>query len=385
VLLSAISVKNLRVPNLHLPLGISFFTFHAISYIVDVYRREVKPMTRFDSFSLYVTLFPQLVAGPIIRYKTICDQFALEGPTARKHTWEDFAYGVRRFIIGLGKKMLIADVLAITASGVFATPNAHITPEAAWLGILCYTFQIYFDFSGYSDMAIGLAHMVGFKFPENFNYPYISKSVTEFWRRWHMSLSTWFRDYLYIPLGGNRVSEARTYMNLLIVFFLCGLWHGATWNFIVWGLYFGAFLVIERLGFGKILTKFGPLQHIYLLVVVMIGWVFFRAPDLTYAFKYISHMFGRYPNMEKPYVGIDLFLNKQLYVALVLGVIGSIPWLPFFEKRWMGWSEKHSDAASNAGALAVRSLELAALAVVFLLSVGFSATGTYSPFIYFRF
>ena len=229
------------VPRVLLPIGISFFTFHAISYVVDVYRRDATAQKSPVHAALYLLLFPQLIAGPIIRYRDIADQLA-----RRIVSVDDFACGIRRFVIGLAKKVLIANVVAGPADKIFAMPLAELSPAHAWLGIVCYTLQIYFDFSGYSDMAIGLGRMFGFRFPENFRWPYIADSVQEFWRRWHISLSTWFRDYLYVPLGGNRVSPARRYRNLITVFFLCGLWHGASWNFVIWGLWHGAFLVVER-------------------------------------------------------------------------------------------------------------------------------------------
>ena len=228
-----------------LPIGISFYTFHAISYVVDVYRGHATAQKSPIHAALYMLLFPQLIAGPIIRYREIADQLA-----RRVVGLDDFAAGVRRFIVGLGKKVLIANNVATAADGIFALAPAELTPAHAWLGIVCYTLQIYFDFSGYSDMAIGLGRMFGFRFPENFRWPYIADTVQDFWRRWHISLSSWFRDYLYVPLGGNRVSPGRMYGNLVLVFFLCGLWHGASWNFVVWGLYHGSFLVAERLGLG---------------------------------------------------------------------------------------------------------------------------------------
>ncbi len=230
------------VPRVLLPIGISFFTFHAISYVVDVYRRDATAQKSPVHAALYLLLFPQLIAGPIIRYRDLADQLA-----RRIVTLDDFAYGVRRFIIGLAKKVLVANIVAGPADKMFALPFDQLSAAHAWLGISCYTLQIYFDFSGYSDMAIGLGRMFGFRFPENFRWPYIADSVQDFWRRWHISLSTWFRDYLYVPLGGNRLSPARTYGNLVAVFFLCGLWHGASWNFVIWGLFHGTFLVIERL------------------------------------------------------------------------------------------------------------------------------------------
>ena len=240
-LLLVAGVHPIVIPRVLLPIGISFFTFHAISYVVDVYRRDATAQKSPVHAALYLLLFPQLIAGPIIRYRDIADQLA-----RRVVTLDDFACGVRRFVIGLAKKVLIANVVAGPADRIFAMPFAQLSAAHAWLGVVCYTLQIYFDFSGYSDMAIGLGRMFGFRFPENFRWPYIADSVQEFWRRWHMSLSTWFRDYLYVPLGGNRVSPGRTYVNLVTVFFLCGLWHGASWNFVIWGLWHGAFLVIER-------------------------------------------------------------------------------------------------------------------------------------------
>jgi len=382
-------------PRMHLPVGISFYTFHALSYLTDIYRREVKPMRRFDSFALYITLFPQLVAGPIIRYKTICDQFEIATPTAgggmtkgRIHSFQNFAEGIRRFIFGFGKKMLIADTCAAVADAIFNVPHGGITPSAAWLGILCYTAQIYFDFSGYSDMAIGLGRMFGFVFPENFNYPYIARSITEFWRRWHISLSSWFRDYLYIPLGGNRVSPARTYLNLLIVFFLCGMWHGATWNFVIWGLFHGAFLILERAGFGKLLEKCPrPLQHAYVLLVVMIGWVPFRAETLPDTLSFLAKMFYLTPATATDATPA-LFLNNQVLIALLAALVGSIPWLPPLRRWWQGRLESPGltgAAGSTFAALFARTIELASLALVFFASVSLAAAGTYSPFIYFRF
>src|SRR5947208_3765821 len=236
-----LGVDPVVVPRVLLPIGISFFTFHAISYVVDVYRRDATAQKSPVHAALYLLLFPQLIAGPIIRYRDIADQLA-----RRTVRLDDFAYGVRRFVIGLAKKVLIANVVAGPADAIFGMPAAQLSAAHAWLGIVCYTLQIYFDFSGYSDMAIGLGRMFGFRFPENFRWPYIAASVQEFWRRWHISLSTWFRDYLYVPLGGNRVPPARTYRNLVTIFFLCGLWHGASWNFVLWGLWHGAFLVVER-------------------------------------------------------------------------------------------------------------------------------------------
>jgi alginate O-acetyltransferase complex protein AlgI len=389
VVLHLAHLHAIRPPRIHLPIGISFFTFHALSYVVDVYRREVKPMRRFASFALYITLFPQLIAGPIIRYKTICDQFSIGGEKGRRHTWEGFSEGVRRLVIGFGKKVLIADIAARAADGIFGAPVASITPQAAWLGVLCYTLEIYFDFAGYSDMAIGLGRMFGFKFPENFNYPYIAASVTDFWRRWHMSLSLWFRDYLYIPLGGNRVSPARTYFNLATVFLLCGLWHGATWNFIIWGLYYGVFLIVERVGFGKWLERQtgagGLLRHVYLLLVVGLGWVWFRSPSLHDALRYMARLAFVPSGARGPTIPAELYLKPELLLALGAGVIGSVPWLPRLQGAWRRWCTVNPGIPAAMTTLAGRIAELACLAVIFQTSAAFSATSTYSPFIYFRF
>lgn len=275
-------------PEVHLPLGISFFTFHAISYLVDVYRRDVPAESNPVDLAVYITMFPQLIAGPIIRFHNIRDEIH-----KRRVTADMFSEGVQIFVIGLAQKVLVANVVAVPADAIFALDEAQRGTAVAWLGIVCYTLQIYFDFCGYSTMAIGLGLMIGFHFPLNFNYPYISQSITEFWRRWHISLSAWFRDYLYVPLGGNRHGALRTYRNLVIVFLLCGLWHGAAWNFVVWGLYHGAFLVVERAGLRGVLERLpAAVGHAYALLAILIGWVFFRADTLPHAIAYLQGMAG---------------------------------------------------------------------------------------------
>jgi len=361
------------VPKVLLPIGISFYTFHAISYVVDVYRRQATAQKSPVHAALYLLLFPQLIAGPIIRYKEIADQLA-----RRVVSLEDFAYGVRRFIIGLGKKVLIANIVAVPADGIFALPPSQLIGPYAWAGIVCYTLQIYFDFSGYSDMAIGLGRMFGFRFPENFRWPYIADSVQEFWRRWHISLSSWFRDYLYVPLGGNRVAPWKTYRNLVTVFFLCGLWHGASWNFVIWGLFHGAFLVIERLGVAGALKRVSPVaRHAYLLLVVMVGWVFFRAEDLPAALAFLRAMFG-FGIGEMPPLRLTWYLTPEVRLALLAGIIGSMPIVPwareYVQQRWTGWRVPVVEAA---GAVALLGVFVAALLQV--------AARTYNPFIYFRF
>ena len=293
-----------------------------------------------------------------------------------------FAYGIRRFAIGLGKKMLVANVVARVADDVFALPVGEITTGTAWLGITCYTLQIYFDFSGYSDMAIGLGRMFGFRFLENFDYPYIARSITEFWRRWHISLSSWFRDYLYIPLGGNRAGRGRTYLNLVLVFFLCGLWHGASWSFVVWGLFHGAFLVVERIGWGRVVARLGPLRHVYVLIVAMIGWVFFRADTLGEATAYLGRMFGLGAYAEG--IALELprtFLDRRVIVALVAGAIGSTPWLP----RLGAWLAARRERGGGALDVALELAGHAALAFVLVAAATMLAADTYNPFIYFRF
>jgi alginate O-acetyltransferase complex protein AlgI len=380
VVLSVLHLRALPLPHLHLPIGISFFTFHALSYVTDVYRRQVRAMRRFDSFALYITLFPQLIAGPIIRYKTIASQFS-----DRQVTLEGFAQGIRRFIIGMGKKLIIADTVAYTSDQIFAHSTiAQLTPAVAWLGVVCYTIQIYFDFSGYSDMAIGMGRMFGFVFPENFNYPYIASSISDFWRRWHMTLSSWFRDYLYIPLGGNRCPPWRVHLNLLIVFFLCGLWHGATWSFIVWGLFHGTFLIIERGRVGVWLAQVArPLQHAYMLLVVMVGWVFFNAGNLSQAVDYLSVMAGlRHGNGAEYH--LSLYMNPALILALLAGIAGSMPIVPFLRKSWEHAAENAQGASVLLDVLG-RGVSTAMLALIYVGCTMMSAHGSYSPFIYYRF
>lgn len=381
VVLGAMHLAAMHLKPVHLPIGISFFTFHALSYITDVYRREVRAMRRFDSFALYITLFPQLIAGPIIRYKIICNQFS-----DRQVTLEGFSEGIRRFVIGLGKKLLIANTVALAADQIFKAPHTEqLTPGVAWLGIVCYTLFIYFDFSGYSDMAIGLGRMFGFVFPENFNYPYISSSITDFWRRWHITLSSWFRDYLYIPMGGNRRRPIRVYFNLLTVFFLCGLWHGATWSFVIWGLYHGVFLIIERLGLGKwVEEKLGPLRHAYVLLVVMFGWVFFNSRDLSQAITYLTVMAGLRHGSGVEY-NVAVYLNHAVLMALAAGIIGSTPIVPRVRAAWNRSAARAAESGSLLMDVLGRGVSVALLAVIYVGCTMMSAHGSYSPFIYYRF
>ena len=363
------------LPKVALPIGISFFTFHAISYVVDVKRGHATAQKNPVHAAVYLLLFPQLIAGPIIRYHEIADQLA-----ARRITWDDFAYGVRRFLVGLGKKVLIADIVSAPCDAIFALPPDHLTTPLAWIGIACYTLQIYFDFSGYSDMAIGLAAMFGFRFPENFNYPYVARSIQEFWRRWHLSLSRWFRDYLYVPLGGNRAGALRTYLNLVTVFFLCGLWHGASWNFVAWGLFHGAFLVIERLGLGAVIDRVPrPVSHLYTLAVVLVSWVLFRADTLTHAVSYLSALVGAQGPGVAPFTP-GFFVSPMVLAAFVAGVVGAGPLPASVGRRVLLWRPESPPAR-----VAVNGLIVAAFASVFGLATLFIAASSYSPFIYFRF
>ncbi|HEY3555664.1 MAG TPA: MBOAT family protein, partial [Casimicrobiaceae bacterium] len=310
-----------------LPLGISFFTFHAISYVVDVYKRTASAQRDVRAFALYILLFPQLIAGPIIRYRDIAAQLA-----SHPGSTSDFAYGVRRFIVGLGKKLLIANTLGETADAIFGLPGHELAAPVAWLGIACYTLQIYFDFSGYSDMAIGLMRMFGFRILENFDYPYIARSIREFWRRWHISLSNWFRDYLYIPLGGNRRGAARAYANLVVVFLLCGLWHGASWPFVVWGAWHGLFLVVERAGLERPLARHPVLAHMYALAAVMGGWVLFRCDTLAHAGAFYRALLG-FSTADPALRPLGEFVNPLLVVTLACGVLFSMPIAPSIA-RW---------------------------------------------------
>ena len=363
-----------EIKGIRLPMGISFFTFQGVSYVVDVYRKHAKAQINPINIGLYISLFPQLIAGPIVRYNSVMDQIK------NRVTTLDYVYeGISRFIKGFCKKILIANTMAQVADGVFEANLQDVSTPQAWLGIICYSLQILFDFSGYSDMAIGLGKMLGFDFEENFNYPYISKSIKEFWRRWHISLSTWFRDYLYIPLGGNRKGKIRNYINLLIVFLATGIWHGASWSFMFWGLFHGLFLIFERLGFEKLLSKlFKPLQHIYVLLVVIVGWVFFRVEVFTDALYYLKIMFGAGAKVDFHWWD---YMNSYNTLTLFLGVLFSINFIPAL-KKW----ESRILVPFFRPYLKFRSaIVLLTLLFIFYFSISEIANSTYNPFIYFRF
>ncbi|MEM1403140.1 MAG: MBOAT family O-acyltransferase [Pseudomonadota bacterium] len=356
-----------------LPLGISFFIFQSISYLIDVARREAKPARGYFDLALYIAMFPQLIAGPIVRYGSVARSL--------RERSIDFAAafrGIQLFVLGLSYKVLIANHVAEVADLTFDANPAHLGQTTAWLGITAYTLQIFFDFAGYSLMAIGLGRVMGFSFPRNFNYPYIATSITEFWRRWHMSLSSWFRDYFYIPLGGNRNGPWRTYRNLVLVFLLCGLWHGAAWTFVAWGAYHGSFLVLERIGLQRLLTRVPALVgHAYLLLVVMIGWVLFRADSFAHAVSYLKAMFLGF-DVRFPMMPAEV-LSHENGLIMLIGLLLSLPLLE--GTRWRHWDE------NEAGTMNPSQIVIDVILMVLLLTLCsvFVMAGTYNPFIYFRF
>lgn len=362
---------GLSIPlgNIALPIGISFFTFQGMSYVLDLYMGKVEVQKNPVNIALYIALFPQLIAGPIVRYIDVNNQI-----NKRSVNSDKFVHGIRRFAFGLAKKIVIANTMGYIADQIFTVPYRQNTLSVAWIGVISYAMQIYFDFSGYSDMAIGLGKMFGFEFLENFNYPYISRTITDFWRRWHISLSSWFRDYVYIPLGGNR--HGNQYIHLLIVFILTGLWHGAAWNFLIWGLWHGAFLLLE-----KLLLKKGILQKIPYLVnwavsmlIVLVGWVLFRAPDIHYALGYLGVMFGMV-TPENVYFSTAWYLNAKLITLLIISCVACIPWRQVFVKT----------VCHMKGTLVGALCANACVVVLLLISIMLCMNSTYNPFIYFRF
>ncbi len=356
--------------NILLPIGISFFTFQGISYLVDVFRKDTKVQLNLFHLGLYISFFPQLIAGPIVRYHDI----ALE-IEKRNIDIALFTEGVIRFVRGLAKKVIIANSSALIADQVFSVGVTEISTLTAWIGILSYTIQIYFDFSGYSDMAIGLGKMLGFNFKENFNYPYISKSIQEFWRRWHISLSTWFRDYLYIPLGGNRKGLVRTYINLIFVFFVTGLWHGASWNFIFWGLFHGSFLILERSKLFNTIKWPLFLQHLYVLLVVVIGWVFFRAETMFDAFVYLKNMIGLTGGEDTTAL---IYVNPYSICMMILAILFSMPIRHGLNERILRTKN------GKMGILYRTGIYFFYIALL-VLSIIELAQSSYNPFIYYRF
>ena len=363
--LNAVLPVEIPFQEVALPVGISFYTFQILSYIIDVYWGNVPVQKNLMDFALYVTMFPQLIAGPIVKYAEIDEQLHV-----REENWGRFGEGVMYFIRGLAKKVLLANTVGMIYTNVSGMAPEDVSVVTAWLGCLAYTFQIYFDFSGYSDMAVGLGKMFGFEFPWNFNYPYIAQSVTEFWRRWHISLSSWFREYVYIPLGGNRVPVPKHIRNLLVVWLLTGLWHGAAWNFVAWGLYYGVILIFEKYFFHRVLDKLPEvLRHIYSLVLVMVGWVLFFSPSFAGALEYLKLMFGAgghgFMDGEALYL---LISNLGLWVIVI---VSSTPLVYGVYERYVGRRKPVADVVIYAG--------------MFLLCVAYLVTETYNPFLYFRF
>lgn len=363
---NAIFGSSFDLLNIALPIGISFYTFQAMSYTIDVYRNDVRVQKNLIDFGMYITMFPQLIAGPIVRYADVQDQLA-----ERSVTTADFSEGVMRFVVGLGKKVLLANQMGAVWSEIYAL-GGDVSALMAWTGAIAYTFQIYFDFSGYSDMAIGLGRMFGFKFPENFRYPYQSVSITDFWRRWHITLSTWFKEYLYIPLGGNRCGLARQALNLLIVWSLTGFWHGAGWNFVMWGLYYFVILFIEKLFLLKALDKLPKLfRHVYALLLIVIGWVIFASDDVGVLLPYLGSMFGANGAVG----GMDVYTLFTKAVLLIICCIASTE-LP--KKLFLS----AAGAMNEKAAFTLKSvMTIALLALSMILLIGDS----YNPFLYFRF
>jgi alginate O-acetyltransferase complex protein AlgI len=364
---------HLLIPVIELPIGISFFTFQAMSYVIDIYRKHGKVQRNPLNVGLYIALFPQLIAGPIVRYETVADQIS-----HRKENFDDFSIGVCRFLVGLFKKVLLANTLAIVADKAFSMPNNELSVAFAWLGIIAYTFQIYYDFSGYSDMAIGLGRMFGFHFLENFDHPYASRSVSEFWRKWHMSLSSWFRDYVFIPIGGSRVkTKSRLVFNLFVVWFLTGVWHGANWTFICWGMFYFFLLTGEKLtGFDERIKKgiavslpSQIVRHVYVILAFMFGWVLFRAENLSHALAYFGSMFALSGNPLFDDLAHFYFMeNRYLFLAAAIFSMPIVKYCtPWFERsRW-------------------RIAYPAVFVLMFLVCIGYIAKGSYNPFIYFNF
>ena len=358
---------HFTIPVIELPIGISFFTFQALSYVLDVHRDRGEVQQSPLKVGLYIAFFPQLIAGPIVKYETVAQQI-----DHRRETWADFSAGCSRFLVGLGKKVLLAHQQAVVAARAFGMGDVGISASFAWLGSVCYTLQIYYDFSGYSDMAIGLGKMFGFHFLENFDYPYISKSVTEFWRRWHISLSTWFRDYVYFPLGGSRVeSRAKHIRNLFAVWLLTGIWHGANWTFIAWGLTYFILLVLEKYGH---LGRGWPVvcRWLFTLLMVTLAWVLFRSDSLAAAWHYVLAMLGL--GSGSPWTGLTGFYLRENWAVLLAALVFAVPVAP----RLRAWAEKKGSLLLDVGYAVL-------LCALFLVCASFLIKGTYNPFIYFNF
>lgn len=367
--INAVFSTEIAYRELPLPMGISFYTFQAISYIVDIYRGKAQPQKNILYFALYISMFPQLIAGPIVRYEDIEAQLK-----HRRLSLQRLGQGAMYFIIGLAKKTVIANSVGAVFEQISEMPAGSLSVLTAWLGAFSYAFQIYFDFSGYSDMAVGLGKMFGFEFKKNFDYPYISKSVTEFWRRWHISLSTWFREYVYIPLGGNRCSVSRNIFNLMVVWVLTGMWHGAAWNFIAWGVYYGVILVMEKYVWGASLDMLpNPMRHIYTGIMVLVGWVLFFSPSLGYALRYLGAMIGGGTGIVDNQGAFLLFGHWLLYLLAVLG------------SSSLGMRLVNAVPRMARSARAQAAVSVVIYMGIFVISVAFLVTDTFNPFLYFRF
>lgn len=368
--------ESVQVNNIPLLLGVSFFSFQAISYLIDIYRRVYPAQKNILKFALFKTLFPQLIAGPIVRYAECGYQI-----DSRHHSVKMLAAGIEQFIIGLAKKVLIADVCAVSVDKMFAIPVSEMTGSIAWIATFLFSLQIYFDFSGYTDMALGLGKMFGFKLPENFNYPYTATSIQDFWRRWHMTLSRWFRDYLYIPLGGNRKGPVRTVFNLFIVFALCGLWHGANITFLIWGLLHGFFLSVERTGFGRYLERWPKfVRHLYVLLVVLLSWMIFRANSVEQIIGISKAMFGA-NGWHNPLYGLRLYADNLTWCSAVFGLVFSLPIVKYLNPK----NEILVWKLIQTNSIAIPIVRVSILCTLFLVCIAFIGAQTHHAFIYFRF
>lgn len=371
--INALFGTQFSIPDIALPIGISFYTFQTMSYTIDIFRKDASAQHSMINLGTYVTMFPQLIAGPIVRYQTVAEQL-----NDRVETQEKFAEGVRRFIIGLGKKVLLANNIGLLWNSISTTEVNQLTVLTSWIGVLAFGLQIYFDFSGYSDMAIGLGKMFGFELLENFNYPYISQSITEFWRRWHISLGTWFRDYVYIPLGGNRKGKWRTYFNVFVVWFLTGLWHGASWNFVLWGIYFGIIISIEKAFLMKWLNKLpSMIRHVYTLFLLLIGWGLFAFDNFIQLSEYFKVMFG--------FKGTSLYNQRTLFylssnaMSLIILIIASTPLMSMVYQKL-----ERSLNSNLKWILEVIIMPMIYLSILFI-STAYLVDSSYNPFLYFRF
>lgn len=364
---------DLSVPEIALPIGISFFTFQGISYVIDVHRKKAEAFKNPLDVGLYISFFPQLIAGPIVRYETIAKELR-----ERNATEDDFVQGTSRFILGIAKKVILANQFALIADKAYSFPADSVSVTLAWMGAIAYTLQIYFDFSGYSDMAIGLGKLFGFHFPENFRHPYMAKSVSDFWRRWHISLGSWFRDYVYIPLGGSRAGKLMQLRNIAVVWLCTGIWHGANWTFIVWGIYFGVLIILEKFtGLDRMLEKSRLMGHIYTMTIVIFGWVLFRSAGITEAIDYIRSMLGMGSGAATEPIAV-LYLQDYRF-AYIAGIIACFP---LISRAKAFYDHRKSDRICCA---AIELSFISALAVLFLISASYLIKGTYNPFIYFNF